>query len=470
MTALPEIRARLRREVSGQTLFYGALLLSLALAAAFCFTVWSAAERAERQMVENVANQMLGILEESGVSGLAAAYGKAQRISLPGTDRLEFALWQVRGQTRRVIMETTAHAADMFGEGGERAKLGDTEFALHSVDVAGRSGNWTLPMQDAALVFGIAQPTAEMSRAVRQIWTILAISFFVCALMVVLQIVHWQRYRRSLQRINMLLERYSDGETGIRFEDETPAPELRELGRQLNVALPKIDGLFADLRTLSAHLAHELRTPLQTIRSGLRKIVREDDADQRAGIARGLDQGIDSADARLQTVMQLFRLQADAEVKLDAGVGLGDLLEDLIYDFEEDLLRKERTLDIQIDKTLTVTGNPHLLELMISNLLSNAAKYAPVSSDICVSLVADQGRFQLRVENDGTLPKGLSDLAFDRFTQGNEHRSETGFGLGLGLVRAIAKKHGYSSRLIEEKRPDEASTVVAIIEGEIEHD
>lgn len=468
MTAPSASRFGFRHAVSGQVLFYVAMAMSLVLTAAFSVSVLLSAKRADLQMNQNVQAQLLRILEENGVSGLAAALDTSRNFVLPDANKLELALWQVRGETRRLLLETTPGVANAFLISGSRAEVGGTSYDLRSVDVAAASQGWALPMLDVELTFGFEQPTQEMSRAYRLVATIIALSLSVCAFMSFLQALHWQQYRRSLSRINALLDRYSNGETGIRFQDETPSPELRELGRHLNVVLPRIDVLFADLRALSAHLAHELRTPLQTIRSGLRKVVREEDKTQRIELAQSIDRSIDGADARLQTVMQLFRLQADADVEMAPDVALGGILQDLVYDFEEDLQKSDRTLDIQIDTSICVVGNVHLLELMISNLLSNAGKYALPHSVISISLSAQNGKFRLEVSNAGSFSEDLATQAFDRYAQGPDHRGITGFGLGLALVSAIAQRHDYATEFYQEADPDNQPRVHTVVTGDTE--
>ncbi|WP_299629078.1 HAMP domain-containing sensor histidine kinase [uncultured Tateyamaria sp.] len=447
-------------------LFYVTLAAALILTTAFCLSVYVAAQRADRQMVQTIEAQLLRVLEEDGISGLAAAFDTARTVVQPGADRLDVALWQKRGDTERLLLETAPGIAAAFQAGTDRIRHDDIGYRLQIVDVATAARDWPLPMSDVALTFGLEAPTLEMRRAYRTIAIIVALSLSVCAFMAFLQGLHWQHYRRSVARINALLDRYSRGETGIRFEDETPSPELRELGGHLNVVLPRLDALFEDLRALSAHLAHELRTPLQTIRSGVRKVVRESDSDARADLARSIDQNIDGADARLQTVMQLFRLQADAEVTMTPGVALGAVLEDLCYDFEHDIEQQERRLVMDIDPAPQITGNTHLLELMISNLLSNAAKYASPRSDVHVHLSAQDGRFELRVTNTATLSHGFGETAFDRYAQGQGHGSLTGHGLGLALVQAIADKHGLDASFGPD--PTDPSQVTATLAGKIE--
>lgn len=467
MTGRAALVPRLSRLVTGQGLFYAALVVFLVLAVVFCLSVLSSATRSHQRTLQSVEAQMLRILEDSGVTGLATAFDRSRNIVLPGTDRLELVLWQVLGDTRRVLLETTPGAAAALDPGAMTGTIGDAVFQIHPVDVARASQDWALPMQDVVLAYGIETPGFELSRARRTVLAIAVVSLGVCGLMVLLQIGHWQRYRRSLQRINRLLDQYSSGETRIRFEDENPAPELRELVRQLNVALPRIDQLFADLRSLSAHLAHEVRTPLQTVRSGLRKMLRAPTDAERQSHADHIDAGIDAADARLQSIMQLFRLQADAEIRIEPSLALGEILEDLIYDFEDALTTKGRDLRMQIDKSIRVDGNAHLIELLLSNLLSNAAKYAPEESGINVALRKAGTGFDLKICNRGTLPAGFSETAFDRYAQGSEASSETGYGLGLGLVRAIAQKHGFTTSLTMAA---DGATVVAAVYGPLTED
>ncbi|MEM6310356.1 MAG: HAMP domain-containing sensor histidine kinase [Pseudomonadota bacterium] len=436
------------------------------LALAFCLSVFATAQRANENTLQNVEQQLLRVLEENGVSGLAAAFDQSRNIVLPGTDQLVLALWQVRGARKRVLLETAPGAATVFETESSNTRLGAQAFSLTAVDVSGASQDWALPMTDVALVFGMQHPSFEIRRARFLSGIVVCVSVAISAILILLQVAHWQRYRRSLQSVNALLHRYSKGETGIRFEDQNPAPELRELGRQLNDTLPKLDGLFADLRALSAHMAHELRTPLQNIRSGVRKLVRADTLDERKDHAQRIDAGIDGADARLMSVMQLFRLQATGEVALDSGVELGAVLEDIVFDFEEVLQQRDRTLGMQIDTAIRIRGNKHLLELMIANLLTNAAKYTPDGGDISLALHASDGRFELTVCNTGQLSENLKETAFERYAQGREHSNITGFGLGLGLVNAIAQKHSFKVDLTEAK---DENRVVARILGRIEN-
>ncbi len=416
--------------------FLGLLVLSKSLL--------SAAERAEEQHFSTVETRLLNILEEDGLSGLAFELDRIDRSLTPGGDRIEIAVWQIRPNLRRVIRETEPGAAAALLAGGDEIALDDTNLRTQVVDIKSASVNWSLPMADVDVRFGIESPGIEERFArttVSYVWIGFAVAVFLISWM---EYDHQRRYRRGLIDINGLLDRYSSGETGLQIDEQMSAPELRVLGEHLNVVLPKIDKLMGDLRATSAHLAHELKNPLQKIRSSVGTLVRAGDSETQMRIAATIDRSIDLADSRVESVMQLFRLQADADVAMSPNVPLGEDLVDLVYDHEEALTAKGRQIDMEVDEEIFVTGNGHLIGLMIENLLLNAAKYADAGGVISVALKKVGAEFQMRIENAGVLPEGSTDDLTTRYAQGQDNASLTGAGLGLSLVSAIAKTHGFS--------------------------
>jgi signal transduction histidine kinase len=93
-----------------------------------------------------------------------------------------------------------------------------------------------------------------------------------------------------------------------------------------------------------------------------------------------------------------------------------------------------------------VTGDPEDLRTAVSNLLDNAVKYSGNQVDISVHLdLAEQKRLVLRVQDRGVgIPRGELKSIFKRFYRvpGRALAQVRGTGLGLFLVRTIAKRHG----------------------------
>ena len=433
--------------ISARGLLFAVLAISFLGLLGLSVSLLQAAWRAEDQQFATVEARLLAILEEDGLSGLAFELDRIDRALAPGGDRVEMAVWQVRPNQRRMIRETEPGAAQALLQGGAEIALGGTTLKTQAVDIKAASANWALPMADVDVRFGIETPGIEARFArttVAYVWGAFALAVILISLM---QYDHRQRYRRGLTNINGLLDRYSAGETGLRIDGEMPAPELRVLGDHLNTVLPKIDKLMADLRATSAHLAHELKNPLQKIRSNVGLLVHEGDDKAQSRIAATIDRSIDLADSRLESVMQLFRLQADAHVAMDERLPLGEDLVDLVYDHEEALTARGRQIEMHVDEEIFVKGNGHLIGLMIENLLLNAAKYADPERAISVSLAEAGSEFQLRIENGGTLPDGTKDDLTERYAQGEANAGLTGAGLGLSLVSAIAQKHGFTFSL-----------------------
>jgi two-component system sensor histidine kinase KdpD len=97
------------------------------------------------------------------------------------------------------------------------------------------------------------------------------------------------------------------------------------------------------------------------------------------------------------------------------------------------------------------TGSPELdadvqlLEMAISNLLTNAAKYSPAGTEISIDLQGDAQNCTIKVSDQGRgIPPNETERIFDRFYRSSNSIGKPGVGLGLHLVRRIAELHGGS--------------------------
>jgi signal transduction histidine kinase len=190
-----------------------------------------------------------------------------------------------------------------------------------------------------------------------------------------------------------------------------------------------------------------MKTPLQMVRSDLSRLMAASDAADRTASAHAIDRTIDLANARLHSLMQLFRLESMVAIPMDQ-LDLSLTAEYAVDDIADALTAKDRRLTVRIERGIRVLANRNLIELLIGNLLSNANKYAVPGSQIIVTLVRDAGRFRLSVANTGTsFPPELRMSAFDRFSRGRSTDDVPGAGIGLSLVKSIALRHGYAAEI-----------------------
>ena len=194
-----------------------------------------------------------------------------------------------------------------------------------------------------------------------------------------------------------------------------------------------------------AMLGHELRNPLAPIASALGllelnggpELAREREviARQVQHLTRLVDDLLDVSRITRGTItLELRRLELHAAVARALEMA-SPLLE----------ARRHRvTVDVARDG-LTVDGDPGRLAQVISNLLSNAAKYTPSGGDILVAAAREGDRVVLRVRDTGVgiAPEMLPHV-FERFVQERQSidRAQGGLGLGLTIVERLVTAHG----------------------------
>jgi signal transduction histidine kinase len=105
------------------------------------------------------------------------------------------------------------------------------------------------------------------------------------------------------------------------------------------------------------------------------------------------------------------------------------------------------TLRLYCAPGATIRGDRHLLSQAVANLLDNALKYAG-SGDIAIGVRGNGERAVIEVADHGPgIPEADRGAVFDRFVRLERSRSTPGNGLGLSLVRAVARRHGASVTL-----------------------
>lgn len=94
------------------------------------------------------------------------------------------------------------------------------------------------------------------------------------------------------------------------------------------------------------------------------------------------------------------------------------------------------------DEVAEITGDPHMLRILLNNLIDNAIRYTPEHGRIDVFACHKKDFIELSVRDNGPgIPTEERDRIFDRFVRGNVHQDVQGSGLGLSIVKRIAEHH-----------------------------
>ena len=235
---------------------------------------------------------------------------------------------------------------------------------------------------------------------------------------------------------------------------DLPVPEARDEVRSLAVTLNDMLGRLGAAqerqRGLVSDTAHELRSPIASIRAQLEVALDHPDSQDWEQTAADV----------LTDTLRLARLAEDLLVlaRLDErdrpgsprrDVDLGELAAEEVSRYADARVPVQLTAGL----AAPVTGDPDGLRRMLGNLIDNAVRYA--QSRVTVSVAVDGRCVRLTVADDGPgIAPADRERAFGRFTRLDPGRSRDddsagGAGLGLAIVRAMAQAHGGSARLAD---------------------
>lgn len=195
-----------------------------------------------------------------------------------------------------------------------------------------------------------------------------------------------------------------------------------------------------------AMLAHELRNPLAPISSSahvLTMIKSDDERIKRSSevIVRQVQHMTNLVD----DLLDVSRLTRGLERLNKNYINIDEVLNNAIEQSLPLIQAREHTLDVQTkDHHLIVYGDQTRLTQVISNLLTNAAKYTPIKGRIVISVYAETEKIIISVSDNGVgISAELLPFVFDTFTQGerNSDRTLGGLGLGLTLVKKLVTLH-----------------------------
>lgn len=193
-----------------------------------------------------------------------------------------------------------------------------------------------------------------------------------------------------------------------------------------------------------AGLSHDLRNPIGTAIMGL-KILEEDlnPGDEYREVFEVINRSLKRAEEMLKDLLDVARLSSGFEFVLQPGpCDLNELVLEAISDHEA--TQGKRFI---LEQKATVMGHwdKSALRRVIDNLLSNALKYGDIEAPITLEISKNQSSAFLSVHNQGqTIAKASQAQLFAPFTrvEGQEGAQHEGWGLGLSVVKAIAKAHG----------------------------
>jgi signal transduction histidine kinase len=312
----------------------------------------------------------------------------------------------------------------------------------------------------------VGSPTTPLADSTDELGAALIIG--VPTMVALLTLVGWLLVGRALQPVDVI-RRQAAAIPGTDLQQRLDVPashdELGRLAQTFNDLLERIATAADRQRRFVADAAHELRTPLATLRARLEIDLRhppEGESDAKIADTRQLSlQQVTRLAALVDDLLQLARLDADPRLHRRP-IDLDDLAWETVREAREEGAPHLDTTGIS---PVRVLGDPVALHRMIRNLIRNAVRHA--DQTVTVRLVrgapagSDRrpgnpgGMATLIIADDGPgIPVADRQRVFERFVRLDEGRARDagGTGLGLAIVADIVTAHGGRVR-IEDNHP-----------------
>jgi len=243
--------------------------------------------------------------------------------------------------------------------------------------------------------------------------------------------------------------------------------EIHRLAVTLNAMLDRIDTATSRQRTFVGDAAHELRSPLASLRVQLEVAQRLGPSADWSGLIDDVLVDVHRLDRLVEDLLTLARLDESADITHREPVEVDQLVEEVARGYAH------ARVPVTTDTTpATTPGDPEALRRVAINLIDNAIRYA--GSEVRVSVAPGNrgGRQVVRVVvvDDGPgIPEDERERVFDRFYRVQESRSRAsgGTGLGLPIVQDIVRSHGGRVSLTarEDGAPGLRAVVVLPLDG-----
>ncbi|WKV09291.1 HAMP domain-containing sensor histidine kinase [Thermoanaerobacterium sp. CMT5567-10] len=272
----------------------------------------------------------------------------------------------------------------------------------------------------------------------------IALITIVTIILVLIISIYISKYlTKPILNIAKVASKLENGDYDVRVEEIPKEEELLALTAAINHLGASLKNQGMLRAQLTQNIAHELRTPLSTLRSHLEAIID--------GVWEPSKERMVSL---YEEVVRLSNLINDIEllnkIEIDnlkinkVRFNLSDLVKSLLINYESIFINKNQHLEKNIEDGISIFADKDKISEVVINLLANANRYTGEGGNIKVKLYKEGKYAVLSVSDDGIgIPKEDLPFIYERFYRSEKSRNREygGSGLGLSITKAIIKAH-----------------------------
>ncbi|MBN8844139.1 MAG: sensor histidine kinase N-terminal domain-containing protein [Sphingomonadales bacterium] len=301
------------------------------------------------------------------------------------------------------------------------------------------------------VIVEVAETLGARDRMTRQLYIGLALLEIV--LIAVMALLLPRAVRWGLKPVLLLRDEMDERQPS----DLTPLPltkvptELRDLVTAFNGMLSRLDEANDGMRRFTADASHQMRTPLSILRGHIAVLQSSaiDDAQAKTSIA-DIDQATERLSRLLIQLLALARADSAATAAVEPeAVDMNALVADIAAERSIEALKAGIDLHFERSETPPIAmTQPVLAGELVANLVDNAIRYNNCGREVGISIASKDGQVVVAVEDDGPgIAPEERERMFTRFTRLPRAADRGGSGLGLSIVRALARAIGAEVRL-----------------------
>lgn len=423
-----------------------AFLVSVVAWLAGGLVMWRVAERHAEEMhdeaLRHMAQLLLGLsgheVEELGAATLEARIAniRADTAQTLGSD-YRYQLWSQEGQLllSNFGLPSAAAMARMDSPGYSRLTMDGEGWRVYTL--VSRELNQELQIAERDAARSWAGNALDWKLVLLVPGSLLAV-FFPALLLV-------RRVMRPLHQVREQLDARTP--TNLTHLDIAGAPsELLPIVAAMNALFRRMNEAMQREAQFTSMAAHELRTPLASLRLLAQTVAQTDDTAARQEVIHDLIASVDRCSHLQDQLLTLARLDASNESDMSIDVNLTELVMDVVGEIAP--TARERGIRIHSHTDAAILNcHPFGVRTLLRNLLSNAVRYTPDGGRVELSVHGEGEDLTLTVDDSGCgIPASERERMFERFER-MQRDQQSGVGLGLSIVRSVVQAHGSTIRL-----------------------
>lgn len=250
------------------------------------------------------------------------------------------------------------------------------------------------------------------------------------------------RITQSIVNLSSQIGQISSKNLDKRISSTNDNDEIGELGLAFNNLLDRLDIAFKRERQFIADVAHEMKTPIATLRSSFEVTLhKERTNDEYKKIIKDSIVETDRLTTTLRDVLDLAWSEVPSE-NLRSKFDLSELMSEMSEIAQKLAMKKQITVVYSITPQIQMIGFRERLGRAILNIIDNAIKYSQNKGKINISLIREYNNALITIKDNGQgIGKEEIEHIFDRFYRGSKTDKVFGAGLGLAIAKATVGIH-----------------------------